>query len=625
MKTLNRVIAVTMFAVPVLIRNVDAATNTVYSTVQTVGGVEMTPEQQLVYAVTNAAAGDVVLIKPGKYTFSGTVYSSTETVSGKTVTNLLDSAKRVSIIGDTDLSRKDWSDGAEPVIIDVSGRGRLFRLRAKNCSVHNLTVTGCTYPGANGFICQGSWDAYPVFTNCVFRNTSGNDYAFHRAQYDSLLYDCAYTNNSAYLSGGKGVYGCDFIGNTLFFTEMNAYGCWFEANSSTWYLDNPLVLSNCSFVAYTPGNSNLGMIRLTSEQTTQISDCVFEKNTNTLIRAAFKESNSACVEISRCTFTSNVIANANNKRGSRYVEWLVWNKTNDFTSATAAQSRFLVKDTIFEGNCYKGGYGMAEVFGVTATGCTFRAFSPCRFSPDSTYYAMSACNSRLECCDISGGELTDCVVDRCTLHDVGSLVYACFRDYCRATNTLVVNCGAMLYWANNGSAAGRHDAEFVNCTFAGNNAQIYGSQYDVDSANDFKFVNCLFNSNTNGNGVATDFSMQNESGTLNCWTSKVSFDHCFYGKFTATGNLTEAAFEAKTNGVDTLSLCVDPKFAKDSRTDAPYWSLLSKSPLVGKGDASIWTAEDVDLAGNLRLKDGKVDIGCYQCWLREPGMMIFVR
>ena len=77
--------------------------------------------------------------------------------------------------------------------------------------------------------------------------------------------------------------------------------------------------------------------------------------------------------------------------------------------------------------------------------------------------------------------------------------------------------------------------------------------------------------------------------------------------------------------MDALSLCVDPKFAKDSRTDAPYWSLLSKSPLIGKGDASTWTAEDVDLAGNLRLKDGKVDIGCYQCWLNPAGFMMIVR
>ena len=71
-------------------------------------------------------------------------------------------------------------------------------------------------------------------------------------------------------------------------------------------------------------------------------------------------------------------------------------------------------------------------------------------------------------------------------------------------------------------------------------------------------------------------------------------------------------------------LCVDPKFVKGSRPDAPYWSLLPKSPLIGKGDASIWTAGDVDLAGKLRLKDGKVDPGCYQCWLREPGTTMIV-
>ena len=372
------------------------------------------------------------------------------------------------------------------------------------------------------------------------------------------------------------------------------------------------------------------MIQLTSAQATQITDCTFEENTNTLIKAALKESESGSVEVSGCTFSSNVIGTADsNSYGAHVVNLLIDNKTNNFTSAAAAQSRFIVKDTTFEGSHYVRGdsrRGMAEVFGVTATGCTFRAFnSSFPLQPNYNTYAMSAYNSFLQCCDISGGDLGDCVVDRCTVHDIGSPAYACFRDYCRVTNSLVANCSTFLFATRSIGDKGRHDAEFVNCTFVGNNALTYYSLCAVESANDLKFVNCLFNSNTNGNGVATDFSMQNESGTLNCWTSKVSFDHCFYGKFTATGNLTEAAFAAKTNGVDALSLCVDPKFAKDSRTDAPYWSLLSKSPLVGKGDASIWTAEDVDLAGNLRLKDGKVDIGCYQCWLREPGMTIFVR
>jgi hypothetical protein len=83
-------------------------------------------------------------------------------------------------------------------------------------------------------------------------------------------------------------------------------------------------------------------------------------------------------------------------------------------------------------------------------------------------------------------------------------------------------------------------------------------------------------------------------------------------------------FDAK-KGENLLAECVDPKFVNPTFGSDADWSLSLKSPLIGKGDASIWTAEDVDLVGKLRLKDGKVDIGCYQCWLNPLGFMMMVR
>ena len=35
--------------------------------------------------------------------------------------------------------------------------------------------------------------------------------------------------------------------------------------------------------------------------------------------------------------------------------------------------------------------------------------------------------------------------------------------------------------------------------------------------------------------------------------------------------------------------------------------------------------EETDLAGNPRLRDGKVDIGCYQCWLDPVGLWFSIR
>ena len=45
------------------------------------------------------------------------------------------------------------------------------------------------------------------------------------------------------------------------------------------------------------------------------------------------------------------------------------------------------------------------------------------------------------------------------------------------------------------------------------------------------------------------------------------------------------------------------------------------------GETADWmsTATDIRGDGFPRLRDGKVDIGCYQCWLNPVGAIITVR
>jgi hypothetical protein len=61
------------------------------------------------------------------------------------------------------------------------------------------------------------------------------------------------------------------------------------------------------------------------------------------------------------------------------------------------------------------------------------------------------------------------------------------------------------------------------------------------------------------------------------------------------------------------------KFVGDG--DHPY-SLKRKSVLRGKGLLLDWMEDEPDYAGNPRLRDGKVDIGCYQCWLDPVGLRL---
>ena len=571
---------------------------------------------ELKAALEGASAGDTIVISTSLTPSSSDFTTETDgTKSFLTVKKA-----NITIMGSDESSRKTWTQGSEPVVINCGSIGRFLNNTSSDLTVKNITVTGCTST-QNGTIALGG---STTFTNCVFRQNLNKDKYSFWTHNKFHLDDCAYISNETKLCGY--LRGCDIANNTSAASYVHKmYDCTFSGHNlgSTKMIafENgaDAVVSNCVFTA---NKGTAGIFDFSTSA--QLMKCKFVNNTNNLIRAQLTEASDP-VEISGCTFTSNVIANASNSWGAHSVDWLVWNKTNNFTSAAAAQSHFLVKDTTFKGSSYQAGRGMAEVFGVTATDCVFEAFSPCINPPNYNAYAMSACNSRLECCDISGGDLGDCVVDRCTLHDTGSPAYACFRDYCRVTNSLVVNCSTMLFSARSTSDKGRHDAEFVNCTFAGNNALTYYSLCAVESANDLKFVNCLFNLNTNGSGKETDFSMMNGSAaTLNCWISKVSFDHCFYGKFEADGNLTAERFAAKT-GENLLEQCENPKFVQDSRPDAPYWSLLRKSPLIGKGDPLDFTASDFDLAGKLRLRDGKIDPGCYQCWLNPEGLIIIFR
>ena len=121
----------------------------------------------------------------------------------------------------------------------------------------------------------------------------------------------------------------------------------------------------------------------------------------------------------------------------------------------------------------------------------------------------------------------------------------------------------------------------------------------------------------NGKRANSDLSAY-DSASANLFGS-FSFTSSYYSRFIAD-RLSDEQFASLTNSPNSLMLCENPRFAAE-----PKWSLSLKSPLLGLGDASIWSAGDMDLVGNLRLRDGKVDIGCYECWLQPRGMRITFR
>lgn len=641
----TRIIVMTMLAVVALSGNAIATTtNRVYSTNQTVGGVEMTPVQQLVHAVTNAPNDCVVLIEPGTYTFTGAEYGNIE----GTVTNLLYSSKSgVTVIGNTGTSRKDWTLGSEPVIIDINGMGRLFRFASSGCSVRNIAITSSAAPGCANYVAFGqSRSAYAVITNCTIRGISGTTKT-------SILWvslqDCLYTGVVGECRLDKGAVNCDFVDNASQFTYASAYGCTFRGNTAY----NTLVtaggdykLVGCKFIS----NTNNQQTIYSADGDLIVEDCEFNDNAAPVCCRSFNTSGKQNdVVISGCKFVGNksILVSAGNDTGTNPLNGIVTVTNCLFSGNTASISlpghssssgghpkvlilgsfgnadKCVVRDSEIVGTrTADSAFGQCALYGARAVRCTFSydADALPGFTPAWDKYNEAAEASVLEECDISSGELRDCIVDRCTIHDITNKAYAIFKDYVRVTNTLVRCC------KNSGgfySAPNKLDAEFVNCTIVSNDVITFDFQWATASTNSCRFVNSLFNGNCYTT-IATDFIMRHNDMALYYWNNYVDFSNTYYGTFTANGRLSKAVFDAK-KGENLLAECVDPKFVNPTSGSDADWSLSLKSPLIGKGDPLDFSASDFDLAGKARLKDGKIDIGCYQCWLNPLGLMMIVR
>ena len=78
-----------------------------------------------------------------------------------------------------------------------------------------------------------------------------------------------------------------------------------------------------------------------------------------------------------------------------------------------------------------------------------------------------------------------------------------------------------------------------------------------------------------------------------------------------------------------------PGFVGAAKDPENPYAITRKSPAFHEnsealgvtGDATVFSSADTDIrgAGFPRLRDGKVDIGCYQCWLNPLGINVIIR
>ena len=149
----------------------------------------------------------------------------------------------------------------------------------------------------------------------------------------------------------------------------------------------------------------------------------------------------------------------------------------------------------------------------------------------------------------------------------------------------------------------------VNCTVTGNTTERMF--YDATPSKNYaaEAVNCIFTGNK-WNGADRNMWYDSAHTNITLRNCLIGSGRVSYAPLSETGTITND----------------NPKFVKDGSRDA--YALKRNSPAVGKGLVQVWMADALDIRADEafpRLRDGAVDIGCYQCWLDPIGFSFSIR
>jgi len=414
---------------------------------------------------------------------------------------------------------------------------------------------------------SGNQSKMGFVTNCVFRSCSayngGGSYSYN--VYDSSFETCSAAN---YGGGAYGTGSSNYAGiATNRFDTCVFSGCTAGNGGGIYHNESSVIegalagyIAHCAFTNCTSSSGGGGVCLRVGGL---VSDCQFVTNTCT-----GNNGGAICVEdnyrgtVVDCKFTDNFHTDQNWGRG---------------------------------GACMN----------VDCTRCTFSGRG-----------------------DLCGGSFDRCIFDG--VRDVQIFRTASAEPTVYATNCLIANCSA-IYLGYTGVAAG--GMEFVNCTFADNTIGVANTDYTNAQGEDDSLAcmfycnrgtvalkNCIFSGNKRKKAGAKtyyDSDLRLYANTDNGATIQIS-----NSLFTKAESVSDYDW---AEGANTL-VQGNPRFVAGDAAypGLPYYSILRKSLARNAGVNAAWMTGAVDLAGNQRIFDEVVDIGCYECHIIHPPRFIVI-
>jgi hypothetical protein len=650
-----------------------AAEITVPSTYDEATGKWIGNVDELTNALHTAAAGCVVYLEKGEYDISflsdnAAPMRVSATDGGSLLSMNKANLRLVGLTGKPD----------DVVITAKNSNHRILTMSASGTELHGVTISGgrALASNASTYKCRTGGgvyitDASVIISNCVF---TGNSAALRGGAvaaidnrkgivYDSVFYGnceaeeslcacfttlhrCVFTNNvsqgfakEAY--GGSIVQSCHVYDSYFADNQSNGCGgirggvavrCRFLRNRGYNPLGNnwnhggcggarDAVLSNCYFYGNTAYRRG-GAVRGGS-----VVGCTVASNRTEQASNGEGGGIYGATLVENCVVVSNISVNGGGVFGTTTVRdsAIAYNKASSGGGAySSALDNCAVEHNVateYESANYGGAGG--GLYGGSATNTVFRDNS-C----SATYNS-----SLLKGCEIADTSVNAKVIDSCVIHSlqnkdiaraIGNVAYP--NGYVTSNlymitlgkvmrNSLISNCvwkslgGSFVNPAFFQPASAGTTGRVENCTFVDNQYHWLARNYK-DSSKALAVVNSVFTGDiSNSRGDVTG---------LDSWYIVLS--NCVYRSKDGPSK-KDSAFE--DFGCMKITSMRDLKFLGEG---AYFYTPKLTSPLRGWGLMLDWMTEDAtDIAGNPRVREGKVDIGAYQCWLKPKYTSILVR